>query len=60
VLRVLNADKKICKEIVIDLAKMTNNASGSRYRVHQVHSSGAFGIDIEAYRRKGLLIPPDL
>jgi HD-GYP domain-containing protein (c-di-GMP phosphodiesterase class II) len=60
VLRVLNADKKICKEIVIDLAKMTNNASGSPYRVHQVHSSGAFGIDIEAYRRKGLLIPPDL
>jgi len=60
VLRVLDADKKICKEIVIDLAKMTNNASGRPYRVHQVHSSGAFGIDIEAYRRKGLLIPPDL
>jgi hypothetical protein len=25
-----------------------------------VHSSGAFGIDIEAYRRKGLVIPNTL
>ncbi|MBQ0743407.1 MAG: HD-GYP domain-containing protein [Pseudomonas sp.] len=60
ILRVLDANKKLCKEIVIDLATTTTDANGKPCRVHDVHSSGAFGIDIEAYRRKGLLMPADL
>ncbi|WOD09500.1 HD-GYP domain-containing protein [Pseudomonas sp. NyZ704] len=60
ILRVLDANKKLCKEIVIDLATTTTDANGKPCRVHEVHSSGAFGIDIEAYRRKGLLMPADL
>lgn len=60
ILRVLDANKKLCKEIVIDLATTITDANGKPCRVHEVHSSGAFGIDIEAYRRKGLLMPADL
>ena len=60
ILRVLDANKKLCKETVIDLATTTTDANGKPCRVHEVHSSGAFGIDIEAYRRKGLLMPADL
>lgn len=60
ILRVLDARKKLCKESVIDLAITTTDAAGKPYRVHEVHSSGAFGIDIEAYRRKGLLMPEGL
>jgi HD-GYP domain-containing protein (c-di-GMP phosphodiesterase class II) len=60
ILRVLDANKKLCKEIVIDLATTTTDANGKPCRVHEVHSSGAFGIDIEAYRHKGLLMPADL
>lgn len=57
VLRVLDAEKNACKERIIDLSKMANDLNGKPYRVHEVHSSGAFGIDIEAYRSKGLIIP---
>ena len=53
----LDADKKACKERIIELAKMAKDSNDRPYRVHEVHSSGAFGIDIDAYRRKGLLIP---
>jgi len=57
IMRVLNANKQLCKERVIDLATTTVDSNGKPLRVKEVHSSGAFGIDIEAYRRKGLLIP---
>ncbi len=60
ILRALDANKKLCKESVIDLATTITDANGKPCRVHEVHSSGAFGIDIEAYRRKGLLMPADL
>jgi putative nucleotidyltransferase with HDIG domain len=60
VLRVLNADKQPCPELVIDLACTASDPAGKPYRIREVHSSGAFGIDIEAYRRKGLIIPADL
>lgn len=60
ILRVLDANKKLCQEAVIDLASTINDATGKPCRVHEVYSSGAFGIDIEAYRRKGLLMPADL
>lgn len=60
ILRVLNARKELCKEVVIDLAKTTVDGSGKSCRIREVHSSGAFGIDIDEYRRKGLLIPTHL
>ena len=60
VLRVLDAEKKPCKESIIDLANMAKDARGKPYRIHEVHRSGAFGIDIEAYRSKGLIVPTHL
>ncbi|GGD01765.1 HD-GYP domain-containing protein [Halopseudomonas salina] len=60
ILRVLNTKKELCKEVVIDLALTTTDSGGKSCRIKEVHSSGAFGIDIDAYRRKGLLIPTDL
>ncbi|GAA6130032.1 HD-GYP domain-containing protein [Halopseudomonas sabulinigri] len=57
IMRVLNANKKTCEERVIDLATTSVDANGKPLRVKEVHGSGAFGIDIDAYRRKGLLIP---
>lgn len=60
VLRVLDADKQPCAELVIDLAVTAKDSVGKPYRIREVHSCGAFGIDIEAYRRKGLIIPANL
>ncbi|MEH6564337.1 MAG: HD-GYP domain-containing protein [Halopseudomonas sp.] len=57
VMRVLDANKRPCREQVVDLATTTVDAEGKPLRVKDVHGSGAFGIDIEAYRRKGLQIP---
>ncbi|PKM04723.1 MAG: diguanylate cyclase [Gammaproteobacteria bacterium HGW-Gammaproteobacteria-6] len=60
ILCVLDTNKKPCRERVIDLATTTTDINGKSCRIHEVHNSGAFGIDIEAYRRKGLIIPPGL
>lgn len=60
ILRVLNAKKELCKEVVIDLARTSVDSNGKSCRIREVHSCGAFGIDIDAYRRKGLLIPNNL
>ncbi|MFG0418122.1 HD-GYP domain-containing protein [Pseudomonas sp. zjy_8] len=57
ILIVLDAKKMQCKERVVDLA---DSAVGKACRVREVHSSGAFGIDIETYRRKGLMVPGGL
>ncbi|NWA23839.1 HD-GYP domain-containing protein [Pseudomonas gingeri] len=54
-LRVLGADKRRCLEKVIDLAGNTFDAMGRPYAIRQVCSSGAFGVDIESYRRRGLI-----
>ncbi|MGP0015244.1 HD-GYP domain-containing protein [Pseudomonas sp.] len=54
-LRVLGADKRRCPEKLIDLAGSTFDAMGRPYAIRQVCSSGAFGVDIEAYRRRGLI-----
>ncbi|NWB85140.1 MULTISPECIES: HD domain-containing phosphohydrolase [Pseudomonas] len=54
-LRVLGADKRRCPEKLIDLADSTFDAMGRPYAIRQVCSSGAFGVDIEAYRRRGLI-----
>lgn len=54
-LRVLGADKRRCPEKVIDLAGSALDGMGRPYSIRQVCSSGAFGVDIEAYRRRGLI-----
>ncbi len=54
-LRVLGADKRRCPERVIDLAGCAFDAMGRPYGIRQVCSSGAFGVDIESYRRRGLI-----
>lgn len=59
-LRVLDADKQPCRERVIDLATNPKDDQGKPYYLYLVHPSGAFGIDIEHYRRKGLLVPENL
>lgn len=56
-LRVLDSKKQPCKVRVIDLQKNPCDETGLPYRVGEVHPTGAFGIDIEAYRVKGLIIP---
>lgn len=60
VLCVLNAEKQPCKERIIDLANGARDEKGSLHRIREVHNSGAFGVDIEAYRQKGLIIPANL
>ncbi|MDP2242860.1 HD-GYP domain-containing protein [Pseudomonas sp.] len=60
VLCVRFADKQPCKERIIDLATGARDDKGNLYRIRRVHSSGAFGVDIEAYRQKGLIIPANL
>jgi putative nucleotidyltransferase with HDIG domain len=57
---VLDAQKQPCKEFILDLAALPRDAAGRAYRIREVHGSGAFGVDIEAYRRKGLVIPAHL
>ncbi|WP_313515907.1 HD-GYP domain-containing protein [Pseudomonas sp.] len=60
VLRVLDCNKIACKERVIDLASTPLDPADKPYRIREVHGSGAFGIDIESYRLKGLKIPAGL
>lgn len=60
VLRVLDSNKSACRERVIDLACTARDLDGKPYRIREVHGSGAFGIDIEVYRLKGLTIPAGL
>lgn len=57
---VLDEQKQPCKERVIDLQEAPRDSCGRPYRVREVHASGAFGIAIDAYRQRGLIIPGDL
>jgi HD-GYP domain-containing protein (c-di-GMP phosphodiesterase class II) len=59
-LLVLDSDKQPCKPKIIDLIRNPADQNGLPYRVGEVHPTGAFGIDIEAYRREGLIIPGHL
>ncbi len=59
-LLVLDEHKQPRAERVINLQEAVTDARGRPYRVKEVYPSGAFGIDIEAYRRKGLVIPDNL
>lgn len=60
VLLVLNEDKQPAPERVVDLQQVVSDSRGRQYRIKEVYCSGAFGIDIEVYRRKGLIIPVNL
>lgn len=59
-LLVLDEHKRPCKERVVDLQESPRDLSGRPYRVHEVHTSGAFGIAIDSYRQRGLIIPGHL
>ncbi|PAV48998.1 diguanylate cyclase [Pseudomonas sp. HAR-UPW-AIA-41] len=59
-LLVLDEHKQPRAERVINLQEAVTDARGRPYRVKEVYPSGAFGIDIEVYRRKGLVIPDNL
>ncbi|GLK88494.1 HD-GYP domain-containing protein [Pseudomonas turukhanskensis] len=54
---VLGPDKQPCPERVVDLTRHPKDGDGRELRVREVACSGAYGIDIEHYRRKGLIIP---
>ena len=57
VLVVLDASKQACRERVVDMARSPKDYEGRDLRVRAVECSGTYGIDIEHYRRKGLIIP---
>lgn len=54
---VLGPDKQPCRERVVDMARNPQDQHGRPLRVREVEGSGSYGIDIEHYRRKGLIIP---
>lgn len=57
VLVVLDADKQPRPEQVLDLARNPLDSQGRLISVRAVKPSGAYGIDIDAYRAKGLVVP---
>lgn len=59
-LLVLDEQKQPCRERVINLQENPLDNGGRPYRVREVYPSGSFGIDIEAYRQRGLIVPGHL
>ncbi|WP_439888583.1 HD-GYP domain-containing protein [Pseudomonas sp. MBLB4123] len=59
-LLVLDGNKQPCKPKILDLLSNPTDQNGLPYRIGTVHPTGAFGIDIETYRREGLIIPGHL
>ena len=57
VLLVLDADKQPRPEQVLDLARNPRDAADRLIIVRSVKPSGAYGIDIDSYRDKGLVVP---
>lgn len=60
VLLVLDEQKQPGTERVVDLEQLVLDHQQRPYRIKEVYPTGAFAIDIEVYRRKGLIIPPHL
>lgn len=60
VLIVLDEGKQRCKERVVDLQEAPRDICGRPYRVKEVLSCGAFGISIDEYRQRGLIVPGNL
>nr|WP_240795235.1 HD-GYP domain-containing protein [Pseudomonas psychrotolerans] len=57
VLIVLDADQQPCPERVLDLSSDPLDAQGCLIGVRSIKPAGAYGIDIDAYRAKELLVP---
>ena len=57
VLVVLDADKQPRPERVLDLVRNPLDSQGRLISVRAVKPSGAYGIDIDAYRAQGLVVP---
>ncbi len=56
VLVVLNSEKLLTQEKILDLQKDLKDKHGRPYRVKAIHPNGSYGIDLEEYRKKGLVI----
>ncbi len=56
VLVVLNSEKMLTSEKILDLQKDLKDHHGRPYRVKAIHPNGAYGIDLEEYRKKGLVL----
>lgn len=51
---VRNADKQTCAERIMDLAKTQKDEKGQQIRVREIFTDGAFGIELQEYKNKGL------
>lgn len=51
---VRNAEKKLCSERILDLAKDQRDAEGRPIRVKEIFTDGAFGVHLQEYKDKGL------
>ncbi len=58
IMLVLDEYKEPCKELIIDLTKLEPEMHESGYRIVQAFENSAFGIDIQEYIEKGLVIHP--
>lgn len=60
VLVVLDEQKQPCKEWVLDLQQTLRDTRGRPFRVKEVLSCGAFGVAIDEFRQRGLIVPGNL
>jgi len=58
IMLVLDEYKEPCKETIIDLSKLQPEMHNSGLRIIQAFENSAFGIDIQEYAEKGLVINP--
>jgi len=58
IIMVLDEYKEPCRENIIDLSKLQPEMHNSGYRILQAFENSAFGIDIQEYVEKGLVISP--
>lgn len=54
VIVVRDQNKKLCPERIIDLSRDLKDENGKPLRVKEIFPDGAFGIDLEEYKAKGL------
>ena len=55
VIIILGPNKRLCKEVVVDLQKLSNAGETSQL-IHAVHPNGIFGIRVEKYIQDGLML----
>ena len=51
---VRNPDKKLCSERILDLSREQKDSEGQMIRVKEIFTDGAFGIQLQEYKDKGL------